>query len=86
MSNSIRHSAAHGGTVSLKIHDGFVRLIVEDDGVGFDAASVESSGHGLKNIASRIKNLAGRLEVCSETGRGTRVICDLPQGQDHATI
>lgn len=86
MSNSIRHSAAQGGTVSLQIHDGFVRLIVEDDGVGFDAASVESSGHGLKNMARRIKNLAGRLEVCSEPGRGTRVICDLPQGRDHAAI
>ena len=86
MSNSIRHAAAQEGTVSLQSHDGFVRLIVEDDGVGFDAASVESPGHGLKNMARRIRDLAGRFEVCSEHGRGTRIICDLPQERKHAAI
>ena len=86
ISNSIRHSAAQAGIVSLQIHGGFVRLVVEDDGIGFDAATVASSGHGLKNMARRVRDLAGRLEVSSEAGRGTRVICDLPQERDHAAI
>jgi len=86
MSNSVRHSAAQEGIVSLQIHDGFVRLVVEDDGVGFDAGMVASSGHGLRNMARRAKDLAGRLEVASAPGRGTRVICDLPQERDHAAI
>ncbi|HKY73176.1 MAG TPA: ATP-binding protein [Nitrospira sp.] len=86
MSNSIRHSAGQEGSVSLQIHDGSVRLIVEDDGVGFDAATVASSGDGLKNMARRVRDLAGRLVVSSEPGRGTRVICDFPQERDHAAI
>ncbi|HLZ33489.1 MAG TPA: sensor histidine kinase [Nitrospira sp.] len=86
MSNSLRHSSAHAGTLSLQLHDGFVRLIVEDDGVGFDAATVQRHGHGLKNMERRAKTLSGRLEVVSSAGQGTRIVCDLPQERDDGKI
>jgi signal transduction histidine kinase len=79
MSNSLRHSTAHTGTLSLQLHDGSVRLTVEDDGVGFDAGTVRGHGHGLNNMETRARKLGGRLEVMSEPGHGTRVVCDLPQ-------
>ncbi len=79
MSNSLRHSAAQTGTLSLQLYDGTVRLTVEDDGVGFDAATVQKHGHGLHNMETRARTLGGRLEVLSEPGHGTRITCDLPQ-------
>jgi signal transduction histidine kinase len=80
MTNSLRHAAAHTISLSLQLHDGVVRLMVEDDGVGFDAAIVHSHGHGLKNMEKRARTLGGRLEVRSNPGYGTQMVCDLPPG------
>jgi signal transduction histidine kinase len=55
--------------------------MVEDDGVGFDAATVHSHGHGLKNMEKRARTLGGRLEVRSNPGYGTQMVCDLPSGE-----
>ena len=86
MSNSLRHSGAHAGTLSLQLHDGWIHLIVEDNGVGFDAATLQRQGHGLTNMETRIKKLGGRLEVVSGAGQGTRIVCHLPQEQHDAKV
>ena len=86
MSNSLRHSAARTATVSLQRCDGNVRLNVEDDGVGFETGVVYEQGHGLRNMDARARKLGGRLAVHSEPGRGTRIVCDLPQEVSHASI
>ena len=78
MSNSVRHSAARSGALTLHVHDGDVRLTVEDDGMGFDPTTVQGQGHGLNNIQRRVRKLGGRLEIMSEPGRGTQIVCDLP--------
>jgi len=84
MSNSLRHADARTETITLRLENGTVRLIVEDDGVGFDIATVRAGGHGLRNMGARARKLGGRLEVVSEPGRGTRIVCDLPQEPLHA--
>jgi two-component system, NarL family, sensor histidine kinase DevS len=86
MSNSLRHSGAHSGAVSLQLHEGGVRLIVEDDGVGFDPATLQRRGHGLTNMETRIRKMGGRLEVVSGAGQGTRIVCDLPQERNDVKI
>jgi len=86
MSNSLRHSDAHVGALSLQLHEGWVRLIVEDDGVGFDAATLQRHGHGLMNMETRVKKLGGRLEVVSGAGQGTRIVCDIPQERNDVKI
>lgn len=86
MSNSLRHSGARAGTLSLQLHDGWVRLIVEDNGVGFDAATLQRQGHGLTNMEMRIKKLGGRLEVVTGAGQGTRIVCHLPQERHDVKI
>jgi signal transduction histidine kinase len=84
MSNSLRHSGASKGTLSLQLRDQVVRLIVEDDGVGFDAAGNQRSGHGLNNMEARARRMGGRLEVVSGPGHGTRIVLDFPQEQGYA--
>ena len=48
---------------------------------GFDAATVQRHGHGLKNMETRVKKLGGHLEVVSGVGQGTRIVCDFPREQ-----
>jgi signal transduction histidine kinase len=65
----------------LRLKDGVVHLIVEDDGAGFDTGTVQQRGRGLHNMATRATMLGGRLEIRSFPGGGTRVECRFPLRQ-----
>jgi PAS domain S-box-containing protein len=77
MSNSLRHSGARSGLVSLYARDGRVFLEVQDDGVGFDMPKKIEQGEGLRNMETRAKELGARFEVVSQPGQGTRAVLDI---------
>lgn len=57
--------------VSLVREADQLHLSVEDDSVGFDAATVpQGQGIELADIRSRVQLLDGTLEVKSQPGRG----------------
>jgi signal transduction histidine kinase len=61
----------------------FVRLILEDDGVGFDYDAVmnrsgREASFGLANLRERVRLLGGILKIESAPGKGTRLYVDLP--------
>ena len=58
-----------------------VRLVVDDDGAGFNpsaARAAASDSFGLQAIAERAAQLGGHLDVDSAPGRGTRLAVQLP--------
>ncbi|HLL87615.1 MAG TPA: ATP-binding protein [Thermoleophilaceae bacterium] len=55
------------------------RLLVEDDGRGFDAARAAREGHfGVWLLHDLARAAGGRAEIESEPGRGTRVRVEVP--------
>lgn len=52
------------------------------DGVSSRAQATATSGRGigLGAVAATVRDLGGRVEVCSEAGRGTSFFCWLPAG------
>ncbi|MBI3927841.1 MAG: sensor histidine kinase [Armatimonadetes bacterium] len=72
LANACKHSRACRVRVELGFGPDRVRLVVEDDGQGFEPASV-SRGRGLGNLASRAHELGGELEIRSHPGEGTRI-------------
>jgi signal transduction histidine kinase len=76
MTNIARHSEAGHASVVVTARDGKVRLVVEDDGVGFDAAA-PTSRFGLAGIRERVEMLGGTLRIESAPGTGTAVVVDL---------
>jgi len=50
-----------------------VRLVVVDDGRGFNAAAVTSDHMGLKFIRERVKEIGGSIQIDARPGEGTRV-------------
>jgi signal transduction histidine kinase len=74
LNNTIKHASAAEVLVQLIKQDNRLNVVVEDNGKGFDTASLEnSSGAGWVNIRSRVDYLKGRVDVHSEAGKGTLV-------------
>lgn len=82
--NAIRHAKPSNLYVTLS--EGCeTRIVVRDDGAGFDATHRESSeqretGFGLFGIRERLRLYGGRLEVQSQPGHGTVATAIVPQG------
>jgi signal transduction histidine kinase len=56
-----------------------VRLIVRDNGRGFNTEAATGTGYGLANMAVRARKIGGRFAVMSKVNEGTRIILDLPK-------
>lgn len=77
LSNALRHAAAGNVEVSVNSADRVFRVVVSDDGAGFDPA-VPVDGMGLSNIRTRAVRLGGTCDVRSTAGHGTVVEVTLP--------
>ena len=83
VSNVMRHSRASSFEVLLAAEDGVARLIVSDDGRGFDVAATQltSSGYGLRNLRERVEREGGTIVIESTPEAGTTVAVQLrPEG------
>lgn len=83
LSNAARHGQADEVTVKLRFGRTELELSVEDNGQGFNAAerlsgAGNSSGLGLKNIATRAARLGGRCQILSSPGAATKIIVEVP--------
>ena len=79
LANVQRHAGASNVLVNLLVDSGEIRLVIEDDGVGFDAGASNPRGHGLAGIRERAANIGGELALGTEPGEGTRVQVIVPQ-------
>jgi signal transduction histidine kinase len=72
--NVAKHAAVNDARVVIAASGPELVLRVEDDGVGFDAASVRSEpGLGLSSMEERVRLVQGQLTIVSAPGRGTAV-------------
>jgi signal transduction histidine kinase/ligand-binding sensor domain-containing protein len=83
LNNVIKHAAASKVKVALTRESTGLRLVVEDNGCGFEPSHLELSppgqrGFGLHQIAGRAKMMGGHLDLRSRPGEGTRLTVDLP--------
>jgi signal transduction histidine kinase len=78
VSNVVKHSRANILNVQLIRFNTHVVLNVTDDGIGFNVDSMEKSGIGLLNMASRIEAINGHLHFDSDPGKGTTVTIRTP--------
>ncbi|WP_235847646.1 response regulator [Paenibacillus tuaregi] len=93
--NAVRHGIlqrARGGTLTIRIteHPQEVAIVIKDDGVGMDQATLLSvrgdgstsrrRGVGVQNTDRRLKRLYGRgLEISSIPDQGTTVAFSVPK-------
>jgi signal transduction histidine kinase/DNA-binding NarL/FixJ family response regulator len=79
LSNIRKYASARSIQIIFSYYQGNLQLVVADDGVGFDPASLQKPGHfGLSIMRERAKEIGGTLEIFSDAGKGTQVILKLP--------
>jgi signal transduction histidine kinase len=81
LNNVAYHAAARAASVLLQRRGDRLRLVVEDDGRGFDVAAVRAAPLkdrlGLAGIEERVQLVGGRLTIESEPGHGTSLYVEL---------
>jgi signal transduction histidine kinase len=81
LSNAFKYSGASQLTVQLAAVGHGIRLVVSDDGTGFDSRIVNSGrhhGYGLRLMSVAVHEAGGTIDVSSSPGRGTTVTVTLP--------
>ena len=81
LANARKHAGASHAWVRLHREDPWVQATIEDDGRGFEPATVTSSDRlhfGLQTMRERAEGLGGKLEIDTALGRGTRIVATLP--------
>lgn len=81
LNNVAKHSGAASVSVLLESRADIVSLIIEDDGVGFEAehtSGANDKGLGLVGMRERAALVGGTVEVESHPGEGTRIIVRIP--------
>jgi PAS domain S-box-containing protein len=85
--NVVKHADAKRVEVSIERFSEKIRVIVSDDGSGFDSGTIQrelthNRSFGLFNIRHRTEYLGGRFSLESEIGCGTRISITLPLRQN----
>jgi PAS domain S-box-containing protein len=80
--NTTKHAHSPHASVVLDHVDGRLRIVVQDDGVGFDPAAMKSFSisqkFGLFSIRERMRALGGTCELHSAPGKGATATLILP--------
>jgi PAS domain S-box-containing protein len=80
ITNALRHAHATHVDVDLRREEENLRLVIRDNGSGFDAesAQAQSAGLGLIGIKERAALLGGGARIISSPNKGTTIEVSLP--------
>ncbi|ARI76516.1 sensor histidine kinase [Halobacillus mangrovi] len=76
--NAIKHANASTIHVKMDMNYEAVKIIVKDDGDGFDPSVKKDKSFGLVGMRERVDMLEGELTIDSSPGEGTIVTISLP--------
>jgi two-component system, NarL family, sensor histidine kinase UhpB len=85
LTNIARHAGATKVRIQLQRAGGELSLMVQDDGIGFDAQAMQREGsHGLMGIRERAYMLGGELDIGNSTRGGGRIMIRVPMNRVQA--
>lgn len=76
--NVVKHAVATKVFVSMRMNEHGFRVMIKDDGKGFDHDNPEFPGNGLINMKKRMNDIDGKFLIKSKTGEGTVIELVVP--------
>ncbi len=88
--NIMKHARAENVLIQVEYKKEKIVVRIEDDGVGFIIDDIQNlkkedgSGLGISMMKERVFLFAGRLELNSEPGKGTKILVEVPIDKEDA--
>jgi signal transduction histidine kinase len=79
LTNIAKYANASQAQISLRNLDGYIAVMVKDNGQGFNPQHVDPSRHGLTGMRHRVEAAGGKLSIISTEGKGTEIGAILPK-------
>jgi nitrate/nitrite-specific signal transduction histidine kinase len=76
MNNIAKHAGAQQVDLHLECQPGQLSLLIKDDGLGFDVASITPEHLGIAIMRERANSIGASLRIDSQVGQGTTVELD----------
>jgi nitrate/nitrite-specific signal transduction histidine kinase len=76
LNNIAKHSGARQVEMRLDCQPGHLNLSIQDDGLGFDQASIPPDHLGIAIMRERASSIGASLQIESQVGQGTTVELD----------
>lgn len=89
LTNSVKHAgpSAHRTAVATRVDGGGVRIVVSDDGAGFETEEVAPERLGVRvSILERVRLAGGSATIRSAPGRGTTLTLAWHPTSDTSTV
>ncbi|HEY7024904.1 MAG TPA: GAF domain-containing sensor histidine kinase [Candidatus Limnocylindrales bacterium] len=87
LSNIARHSSATRASVKVTASGDTIRLVITDNGRGFDVTETRASSHrGLTNLTARTNAIGATMNLDSASGRGTRLELEIPTHREGMNV
>jgi signal transduction histidine kinase len=77
LNNVVRHAGATEVKFRLAVVNGWLDIVIADNGKGFDMTSSQT-GKGLKSLPLRMSRMGGKYEVTSTGENGTVIKIEMP--------
>lgn len=80
ISNAVKHGKANNINIELKTKNGFLKLSIIDDGIGFSESQKQTkkAGMGINIMRYRANILSGQIEIFETEEKETKVLCTVP--------
>lgn len=78
LNNIVKHSGATELRLKIERQHRHLVVVVQDNGKGFDPASIKPGRNGLGNLLRRMRELGGGCHIISQPGQGCRIEFSIP--------
>ncbi len=78
INNILKHSYAKEFSVQLIRQDSMLKMLIYDDGVGFNYNNNGFNGYGLINMRERVESFKGNFKIESSNNNGTLLVIEIP--------
>ena len=78
LNNANKYAKATEISVDFMVDSEFLKLEIEDDGIGVDLNALDGNTHGLSGMRHRVLAIGGRFEMLSELGKGVLIRALIP--------
>ena len=78
LNNIVKHAEAREVRLGVDVSNGKLRVVVTDDGQGFERPPQDAWADGLRNMRQRMAEIGGDCAIESHAGKGTTIRFDVP--------